>query len=63
MAMDQHTGVGFPATLISIFSALFAFIMKDVQGAISICAGLVAICSGVMAMRYYYFATKEKIKR
>lgn len=48
--------------MISIFSAIMAITLKDVQAIVSISAGVVAIVSGCFAIRYYHIQTK-KIKK
>ena len=46
--------------VVSFISAIFSFIsLKDAQVIVSTIAGAVAIASGVMAIRYYYYATKK----
>jgi membrane associated rhomboid family serine protease len=60
-AMEQYSFGGFGGFLISFLSAILAWIsIKDAQVIVAFCASVVAIISGVMAIRYYYFATKEK---
>jgi hypothetical protein len=55
----QHSGsarLSFAMTLVSILS----FISKsNVAWGIGVGSGLVAMISGVMAIRYYYYATKK----
>lgn len=48
-------------TIISMASGFIAFIsIKDVQAAGGLIATGIAAVSGCMAIRYYYFAIKEK---
>lgn len=47
--------------LVSIISAIFAWIsIQNAQVLLGFAASIVAIGSGGMAIRYYYYATKEK---
>ncbi len=47
--------------LVSIISAIFAWIsIQNAQVLLGFAASIDAIGSGGMAIRYYYYATKEK---
>lgn len=62
MEHQQHGGdpitAGFYA-LLSIWSALMAFTLKDVQTWLSIVASVGALVSAGFAVRYYYYSTKK----
>ncbi len=44
----------------SIFSAIMAITLSNVQAIATLVASGIAIVSGILAIRYYHFATKEK---
>lgn len=49
------------STVLSIFSTVWAFIsIANFQTFMAIVASCVAIVSGFFAIRYYWYATKEK---
>jgi hypothetical protein len=52
---DQNNGN--PLTIVSILSAYIS--IGTVQQYTSVIAGIVAIVSGIMAIRYYYYKTKN----
>lgn len=57
--MDHHSYAGNANTsfFISVFTALVSF--ANAAEAVKSVAGLVSIFTGVMAIRYYYHATKK----
>jgi hypothetical protein len=55
--MTPHSNQADIGTGISLFSAIVS--ISTVQPIITLIAGLIAIISGVMAIRYYYNATKK----
>ena len=62
-AMDNNFNVeggGPVCALISLIAIPFAWMgIKETQVALAMIASLIAICSGLMAIRYYYYATKK----
>lgn len=60
--MDHTNPVGTANTnfIISVFTAVVSFV--NVTEAVKSFAGLVSIVTGLMAIRYYYHATK-KVKK
>lgn len=50
----------FVCTIISVIAA--SITIAQVQALVTIGAGIIAMASGTMAIRYYFYATKEKIK-
>lgn len=55
--MTPHSNQADIGTAISLLSAIVS--ISTVQPIITLIAGLIAIISGVMAIRYYYNATKK----
>ncbi len=55
--MTPHSNQADIGTGISLLSAIVS--ISTVQPIITLLAGLIAIISGVMAIRYYYNATKK----
>lgn len=55
----QHSGSARLSILMFAVSALSFITKSNVAWGIGICSGLVAIISGIMAIRYYYYATKK----
>jgi hypothetical protein len=55
--MTPHSNQADIGTGISLLSAIVS--ISTVQPIITLIAGLIAIISGVMAIRYYYNATKK----
>jgi hypothetical protein len=64
METNNHHPVGAAvSSTISILTASFAIVtMQTMQMYLTMSASLIAIFSGIMAIRYYWFATK-KIKK
>ena len=58
--MTQHNLADASAS-ISILSAVVT--ISSIQPFVSLTAGLVAIVSGLFAIRYYYWKTKQHIKK
>lgn len=58
-----HPLLGVLYLIVSIFGTIYAWVsiiaLKDLIG---IVAGFISTGAGIMAIRYYYFATKEKKK-
>jgi hypothetical protein len=62
--MDNHpnpqSATGFAYSVLSIMAAVFARVtLDDAKAWTSFFASLIALASGVMAVRYYYYATKK----
>jgi cytosine/uracil/thiamine/allantoin permease len=61
--MDSNFNVeggGPVCAVISIIAIPFAWMgVKETQVALAMIASLIAICSGIMAIRYYWYATKR----
>ena len=55
--MTPHSNQADIGTGISLLSAIIS--ISTVQPIITLIAGLIAIISGIMAIRYYYNATKK----
>ena len=55
--MTHHSNQADTGALISIIGAIVS--ITTIQPIVTLFAGLVAIVSGVMAIRYYYNATKK----
>jgi len=55
--MTPHSNQADIGTGISLLSAIVS--ISTVQPIITLLAGLIAIISGIMAIRYYYNATKK----
>jgi hypothetical protein len=55
--MTPHSNQADIGTGISLLSAIVS--ISTVQPIITLIAGLIAIISGIMAIRYYYNATKK----
>jgi hypothetical protein len=53
----QNQNNGNPLMIVSILSAYIS--IGTVQQYTSVIAGIVAIVSGIMAIRYYYYKTKN----
>jgi hypothetical protein len=66
MKTMEHTPHDFSypiSAALSLLSVVIAWIsLRDAQIVIAIIASVVAIVSGLFAVRYYYYATKEKKK-
>ena len=58
--MTPHSNQADIGTGISVLSAIIS--VSTIQPIVTLLAGLIAIISGVMAIRYYYNATK-KVKK
>jgi len=61
--MDQHNGNPFAAMcsmIVSFFMSFYAFILADAQSAAALIASIIAAISGLFAIRYYWYAAKEK---
>lgn len=57
---NQHTSP-LMSTVLSILSTVWAFIsIANLQTVMAIVASCVAMVSGFFAIRYYWYATKEK---
>lgn len=51
-------------TLISLIAIPFAWMgIRETQVVLTVIATAIAICSGLMAIRYYYYATKKMKER
>lgn len=60
--MDNHhyAGHGHISLLVSILMGVFAWVgALDFSEVLKIAAGLVSVVAGIMAIRYYYYATKK----
>lgn len=58
LPMENNHGPA--AAIVSLSHAFIAWIMlKDAQTLAAITASIIAIASGIMAVRYYYYATKK----
>jgi hypothetical protein len=55
--MTQHSSQADIGTGISVLSAIVS--ISTIQPIVTLVAGLIAIVSGIMAIRYYYNATKK----
>ena len=55
--MTQHSSQADIGTGISVLSAIIS--ISTIQPVVTLIAGLIAILSGIMAIRYYYNATKK----
>jgi hypothetical protein len=55
--MTQHSSQADIGTGISVLSAIVS--ISTIQPVVTLIAGLIAIVSGIMAIRYYYNATKK----
>ena len=55
--MTQHSSQADIGTGISVLSAIVS--VSTIQPIVTLLAGLIAIVSGIMAIRYYYNATKK----
>jgi hypothetical protein len=55
--MTQHSNQADIGTGISVLSAIVS--ISTIQPIVTLVAGLIAIVSGIMAIRYYYNATKK----
>ena len=55
--MTQHSSQADIGTGISVLSAIIS--ISTIQPIVTLVAGLIAIVSGIMAIRYYYNATKK----
>lgn len=55
--MTQHSSQADIGTGISVLSAIVS--VSTIQPIVTLVAGLIAIVSGIMAIRYYYNATKK----
>jgi hypothetical protein len=55
--MTQHSSQADIGTGISVLSAIVS--ISTLQPIVTLIAGLIAIVSGIMAIRYYYNATKK----
>jgi hypothetical protein len=55
--MTQHSSQADIGTGISVLSAIVS--ISTIQPVVTLFAGLIAIVSGIMAIRYYYNATKK----
>ena len=55
--MTPHSNQADIGTGISVLSAIVS--ISTIQPVVTVCAGLIAIISGIMAIRYYYNATKK----
>ena len=63
MDNGHHITDGMINTVTSIFCAVLAWIsLKDAQTVVAMIASICAVVSAIMAIRYYYHATK-KIKQ
>lgn len=59
--MQQDSSQALVNTTISVSAA--SIMITDVQPYVTLIAGLVAIFSGIMAIRYYYNATKNQLRK
>jgi hypothetical protein len=55
--MTPHSNQADIGTGISVLSAIVS--ISTIQPVVTLVAGLIAIISGIMAIRYYYNATKK----
>jgi hypothetical protein len=55
--MTEHSNQADIGTGISVLSAIVS--ISTIQPVVTLVAGLIAIVSGIMAIRYYYNATKK----
>jgi hypothetical protein len=55
-----HPVTGLLSTCVCIISGVIASIITNIELWVRIGAGGIAMISGLMAIRYYYYATKEK---
>jgi hypothetical protein len=55
--MTPHSNQADIGTGISVLSAIVS--ISTIQPVVTLVAGLIAIVSGIMAIRYYYNATKK----
>jgi hypothetical protein len=55
--MSPHSNQADIGTGISVLSAIIS--ISTIQPIVTLVAGLIAIISGIMAIRYYYNATKK----
>jgi hypothetical protein len=55
--MTDHSNQADIGTGISVLSAIVS--ISTIQPIVTLVAGLIAIISGIMAIRYYYNATKK----
>ena len=55
--MTEHSNQADIGTGISVLSAIVS--ISTIQPVVTLVAGLIAIISGIMAIRYYYNATKK----
>jgi hypothetical protein len=55
--MTDHSNQADIGTGISVLSAIIS--ISTIQPVVTLIAGLIAIVSGIMAIRYYYNATKK----
>jgi hypothetical protein len=55
--MTDHSNQADIGTGISVLSAIVS--ISTIQPVVTLVAGLIAIVSGIMAIRYYYNATKK----
>lgn len=55
--MTHHSNQADIGTGISVLSAIVS--ISTIQPIVTLIAGLIAIVSGIMAIRYYYNATKK----
>jgi hypothetical protein len=55
--MTNHSSQADIGTGISVLSAIVS--ISTIQPIVTLIAGLIAIVSGIMAIRYYYNATKK----
>jgi hypothetical protein len=55
--MTPHSNQADIGTGISVLSAIIS--ISTIQPIVTLVAGLIAIISGIMAIRYYYNATKK----
>jgi hypothetical protein len=55
--MTDHSNQADIGTGISVLSAIVS--ISTIQPVVTLFAGLIAIVSGIMAIRYYYNATKK----
>lgn len=60
--MENHSPTNIN-TIISMISASVSIVMANFQEILSIVAALIAIVSGCMAIRHYYYSTKDVKKR
>ena len=57
--MDNHSNAS-EFTILSFFAGMSSWVtLHNAQYLLSFIASFVAIASGIMAVRYYYYATKK----